>query len=85
MKLDEWLRQATAEQRIRCAETARTSVNRLYQIAGGHSPASAGACRLIALGTDFAVSPHEIRADYFPYPDDGLPPSLRCRCEQPRA
>ena len=82
MKLNDWLRQATAEQRAACAVSAGTSVARLYQIAGKHSPASARACQLIAKGTAFLVLPHDIRDDYFPHPDDGLPPGMR---EQARA
>lgn len=77
MRLNDWLRQATPEEREACAKQAATSVNRLYQIAGEHSPASARVCHDIAAGTGYKVTPHEIRADYFPHPDDGLPASLR--------
>lgn len=77
MRLNEWLRQASALQREACAATAKTSVNRLYQIAGGHSLASALACRLIAEGTEYRVTPHDLRADYYPGPDDGLPAAMR--------
>lgn len=77
MKLNDWLRKATPDEREACAKHAGTSVNRLYQIAGGHSPASVRSCHDIAAGTAYEVTPHEIRADYFPHPQDGLPAERR--------
>ena len=31
----------------------------------------------VARAIDFKVTPHELRADLYPYPDDGLPPPMR--------
>lgn len=33
----------------------------------------------VARATDFAVTPHELRPDIYPHPDDGLPPERRTR------
>jgi len=35
-----------------------------------------------ARAVDFQVTPHELRADHYPHPDDGLPEAMR---EQSRA
>jgi hypothetical protein len=29
----------------------------------------------------FKLTPHQLRPDLYPYPDDGLPPELRCQCK----
>lgn len=38
----------------------------------------------VASAVDFAVTPHELRNDTYPYPADGLPPEYRQRvaCEK---
>lgn len=33
-------------------------------------------CRAI----EYKVTPHEIRPDIYPHPDDALPDDMRCRC-----
>jgi hypothetical protein len=33
----------------------------------------------VAIVTEFRVTPHRIRVDLYPHPDDGLPPELRGR------
>lgn len=35
----------------------------------------------VAKATDYQVTPHELRPDLYPHPDDGLPPELRCQCD----
>lgn len=79
MTLADWLRQATPDQREACARQAATSVNRLYQLAGGHRQPSARACHDIAAGTGYAVTPHDLRPEFFPHQADGLPPEFRAR------
>lgn len=31
---------------------------------------------------NFEVTPHELRPDMYPYPEDGLPSEMRCKCKQ---
>jgi DNA-binding transcriptional regulator YdaS (Cro superfamily) len=35
----------------------------------------------VARATDWRVTPHELRPDIYPHPDDGLPPERRGRAE----
>jgi DNA-binding transcriptional regulator YdaS (Cro superfamily) len=37
----------------------------------------------VALAVDFQVTPHELRPDLYPHPDDGLPADLRSRGTAP--
>jgi hypothetical protein len=32
----------------------------------------------IAAASDWMVTPHELRPDLYPHPDDGMPPDRRC-------
>lgn len=34
----------------------------------------------VAKATNFKVTPHELRPDLYPHPQDGLPEYLRCAC-----
>lgn len=34
----------------------------------------------LARAVDFNVTPHELRPDIYPHPEDGLPDALRCQC-----
>lgn len=31
---------------------------------------------------DWQVTPHELRPDIYPHPEDGLPADMRCKCKQ---
>lgn len=37
-----------------------------------------GAVLDVAKAVDFAVTPHQLRPDLYPHPDDGLPQEMRC-------
>lgn len=31
---------------------------------------------------NYVVTPHELRPDIYPHPEDGLPAEMRCKCEE---
>ena len=33
----------------------------------------------LAETVDFEVTPHQLRPDLYPHPEDGLPPEMRCQ------
>ncbi len=39
----------------------------------------------ISMATDWQVTPHELRPDIYPHPNDGLPENMRCACEEKAA
>jgi DNA-binding transcriptional regulator YdaS (Cro superfamily) len=36
----------------------------------------------VSQAVDWRVTPHELRPDIYPHPEDGLPDELRCQCKQ---
>lgn len=36
----------------------------------------------VCAAVKFSVTPHEIRPDIYPHPDDGLPDEMRCECKE---
>lgn len=36
----------------------------------------------ICLHSGWIVTPHELRPDLYPHPDDGLPSDMRCDCQK---
>lgn len=39
----------------------------------------------VAEATQWECTPHELRPDIYPHPDDGLPAEMRCKCEKDAA
>ena len=64
MTLDEFLKEADADERTRVADAAGTSVAYLYQIAGGHRRPSTDLAKKISAATR---SPHKVsKAELLP-------------------
>lgn len=59
------------------AKKAKTTKQNLMLIAYGHGHCSGKLALSIAEASEFAVRPHDIRPDLYPYPDDAVPPHLR--------
>lgn len=70
MNLNDWLKQATQEERELLANQCETTTAYLYQIAGGHRAGSAVLARKIeeqttAISPDRVVSKNLLRPDVF--------------------
>lgn len=39
----------------------------------------------VSKATHWKITPHELRPDLYPHPNDGLPADLRCACEEKAA
>jgi DNA-binding transcriptional regulator YdaS (Cro superfamily) len=72
MNLKTWIRQTTPEERREICEQIGTTMDYLWQIAGGHSRASARMALEIERYT--GVSKHDLRPDIFgPRPTSSTP------------
>jgi DNA-binding transcriptional regulator YdaS (Cro superfamily) len=36
----------------------------------------------VSEAVEWKVTPHQLRPDIYPHPDDGLPTEMRCKCEK---
>lgn len=40
---------------------------------------------MFCAAVNFQITPHDLHPEQYPHPDDGLPASMRCKCESAAA
>jgi len=85
MDLSRYLETAPPGTRARLAKRVGIAPTYLYQIETGRRPAPVGRILALAEAAEWEVTPHEIRPDLYPHPEDGMPPELRGLSKEERA
>lgn len=82
MRLREWVKGVGTAEAARRFGAVESGVRHWV---GGQRPVPPDRVIPIAEATGWEVTPHELRPDLYPYPDDGLPLDRRDHCKDSAA